>query len=118
MLLHEFLQHVLLLLFLAGRLPLALHLLIIHHLLDHASRLAVEIAEFRVLGLDLGDVDLGGGGDDVCPPLRLVLFVQVDGDFFAGRRCFERPGALVERDGVGEVALDSWARVSGRLPAI
>lgn len=44
MLLHEVLQHILFLLFLARWFPLTLHLLIIHHFLHHASCLTVKIA--------------------------------------------------------------------------
>jgi hypothetical protein len=111
---HKLLQHILFLLLLAGRLALPLHLLVEHHLLDHAARLAVEVAELGVLRLDLGDVDGGRGRDDVRPPLRFVLLVEVDGDFFAagwgsggrgGGAGFEGPGAFVEEDGGGVGAL-------------
>jgi len=86
--------------------------LVVHHLLDHAARLAVEVAEARVLGLDARHVDGGRGGDDVRPPLELVGLVEVDveglegrGGGGGGRQRRERPGGLVDVDGVGEVAL-------------
>jgi hypothetical protein len=107
MLLHEFLQHILFLLVLARRLPLPLHLLVIHHLLHHASCFPVQIAQLRVFRLDFRDVDFWGGGDYVGPPFGFVLFVEVDGDFFAGGCGFERPGAFVREDRVGKVALGS-----------
>lgn len=80
--------------------------LVVHHLLDHAAGLAVEVGQLAVLGLDLGDVDLGGGGDDVRPPLHLVRLVEVDLDRLGavGRRR-QRPGGLFGVDRVGEVAL-------------
>ena len=59
MLLHKLLEHFLLLLLLTRRLPLSLHLLVVHHLLDHAPRLTVKITELAVLRYDLGCVDLG-----------------------------------------------------------
>ena len=102
----EALQHLHLLLILARRLTHLLLALIIHHLLDHAPRLAIQIAEFAVLGRDLRDVDLGRRGDDMGPPFHLVDLVEMDGDFFAGvRQRFERPGGFVGVDFFGEVAL-------------
>ena len=69
------------------------------------SRLAVQIPQFGVLGLDLGGVDFGGGGDDVGPPVCLGHFVEMDGDFFARGDGFEGPGGFVDVNFVGEVAL-------------
>ena len=83
MLLHKLLQHILLLLLIARRLTHFLLTLIIHHLLDHCARRAVQVAEFAVLGLDLGRVDFGRRRHDVGPPFHLVDFFQVDGEFFA-----------------------------------
>ena len=85
-------QHLHLLLLLTRRLPQLLLPLVVHHLLDHAPRLAVQIAQLAVLGRDLGRVDLRRRGDDVRPPLHLVDLVQVDGDFLARGRGLERPG--------------------------
>lgn len=85
MLLLELLQQLELLLLVACRLASLLLPLVKHHLLDHAARLAVEVAQLAVLGLDLGGVDFGGVCDDVGPPFELVDFVEVDGDFFLGR---------------------------------
>lgn len=104
-LLHELLQHVLFLLFLTCRLPLPFHLLIIHHLLDHASRLTIQIAQFRVLRLDLCNIYLGCGCHNVCPPFGFVLLVKVDGDFFARGSRFKGPGAFVEHNRVGKFPL-------------
>jgi hypothetical protein len=104
-LLLELLQDIRLLLLVAGRLALLLLPLIKHHLLDHAACLAVQVAQLAVLGLYLGGVDLGRGGDDVRPPLHLVYFVEVDGDFFVGADGGEGPGGVVDADGVREVAL-------------
>jgi len=109
MLFLELLQQVELLLLVARGLSGLLLALIKHHLLDHAARLAVEVTQLAVLGLDLGGVDFGGGGDDVRPPLELVDLVEMDGDLLL--RCWgsgdsgKGPGAVVDVDGVGEVAL-------------
>jgi hypothetical protein len=75
MLLLELLQEVQLLLLVAGGLAGLLLALVEHHLLDHAPCLSVEVAELAVLGLDLAGVDLGRRGDDMGPPLELVLLV-------------------------------------------
>ena len=96
MLLHEVLKHVLFLLLFTRRLPLPLHLLIIHHFLDHAPRLSIQVAQLRVLRLDFRDVNLGRRCHYMRPPFGLVLFVKVYGDLFAIRSCFEGPGAFIE----------------------
>ena len=113
MLLHKLLQQLVLLTLITRRLPLPLHLLVVHHLLHHPPRLAVQLRQLAVLWRDLGRVDLGRGGDDVGPPVRAGGFGEVDGDFFTGRCCFEGPGGLVDLDGVGEVAL--WGEREGML---
>ena len=76
--LHKLVQHLLLLLLVTRRQALLLLALIIHHLLDHAPRLAVQVAELAVLRLDLGHVDLGRRRHDVLPPLHLVDLVEVE----------------------------------------
>jgi hypothetical protein len=105
MLLHKLLQQLVLLTLITRRLSLPLHLLIVHHLLHHPPRLAVQLRQLAVLWRDFGRVDLGRGGDDVGPPVRAGGFGEVDGDFFAGRCGFEGPGGLVDLDGMGEVTL-------------
>lgn len=52
--------------------------LIKHHFLHHTPRLSVQIPQFRVLRLDLRDVDFRRGGDDVWPPFQLVDLFEVD----------------------------------------
>lgn len=111
-LLLELLEDVELLLLVAGGLAHLLLALVEHHLLDHAAGLAVEVAEVAVLGLDLGGVDLGGGGHDVGPPLELVDLVEVHGDLLAAGDGLEGPGGVVDVDGVGEVAL-GWLAGGG-----
>ena len=74
---HKLLQHILLLLLITRRLPHFLLPLIIHHLLDHAPRLPVQITQLAILRLDLGDVDFRRGCHDMCPPLHLVYFVEM-----------------------------------------
>lgn len=116
MLVLKFLEHVQLLLLITRRLPSFLLSLIVHHLLHHAPRLTIQIAQLTVLGVDLGGVDLGGRGDDVRPPFHLVDFVEVDGELLAGRGGLERPGGFVDEDGMREGALDNamvcqvWSR--------
>lgn len=80
MLLLELRQRIQLLLLVARRLPHLLLALVKHHLLDHAARLAVQVAQLAVFGLDLGHVDLGRRRHDVLPPLHLVDLVKVDVD--------------------------------------
>jgi hypothetical protein len=113
MLLHKLLQQLVLLTLITRRLPLPLHLLVVHHLLHHPPRLAVQLRQLAVLWRDLGRVDLGRGGDDVGPPVRAGGFGEVDGDFFAGRCGFEGPGRVVDLDGVGKVTL--WRERDGVL---
>ena len=83
-------QHLPLLFLIAGRFPHLLLALIIHHLLDHTPRLAVQIAQLRVLRCDLGDVNLGRVRHDVRPPLHLIDFVEMDRDLFARGVCAGR----------------------------
>lgn len=107
MLLLELLQNVQLLLFVTGGLACLLLSLIVHHLLDHASRLAIQIPQFAVFWLDLAGVDLGCRGDDMGPPFHLIDLVQVHLDVLAGGCWGECPGRLVDADWVGEVTLHS-----------
>lgn len=105
MLLFELVQNIQLLLLVTRGLASLLLPLVEHHLLDHAASLAVQVAELTVLGLDLRSVDFGGRGDDMGPPLELVHFVEVNGDFLARGCRGESPGAVVDEDGMGEGAL-------------
>jgi len=113
----KLLQHLQLPLLLARRLPHLLLPLIIHHFLHHAPRLAVQIAQLRVLGLDFGGVEeVGGVGGDGGPPLHFVGFVEVEGYFFCGGgRGFEGPGAFGGVDFVGEGALSEGMLVGLEL---
>lgn len=67
-----------LLLLVARRQSRLLLSLIPHHLFHHAPCLAIQIPQFRVLRLDLRDVDFWRGGDDVRPPFQLVNLIEVD----------------------------------------
>lgn len=80
MLVLELLEDVEPLLLVRGGQAALLLLLVKHHLLDHAARLAVEVRQLGRVGLDLGHVDLGSVGHDVSPPLHLVHLVEVDLD--------------------------------------
>lgn len=102
----ELFQDIQLALLVARRLPQLLLPLVVHHLLDHAPRLAVQVAQLAVLGLDLGRVEeVGGIGRDGGPPLLLVGFVEVDGNIFARRGGLERPGGFGGANLVGEGTL-------------
>lgn len=112
-LLLEFLEDIHLLLLVRGRQASLLLSLVKHHLLNHAPGLAVEIGELGVFGLDLGDVDGGCAGDDVCPPLHLVDLVEVD--FYAlgaVRVGGQGPSRVVDADRMGEIALLVTLRMS------
>ena len=102
----ELLEDVHLLLLIRRGQALLLLALVVHHLLDHAARLAVEIGQLGGLGLDLGDVDLGRVGDDMRPPLHLVGLVEMDldslGTIGVAR---EGPGRVFDVDIVGGLAL-------------
>ena len=89
MLLTELFENLQLLLLVAGWQPHFLLPLIVHHLLDHAPRLTVQIAQLRVFRLDLGGVDGGVVGEDVWPPFHLILLLEVD---FDALLVFEGPG--------------------------
>jgi hypothetical protein len=101
----KLLQHLHLLLLIARGLSHLLLPLVIHHLLHHRAGLAIEITQLTILRLDLGGVDGWSIGDDMCPPLHLVGFVQVDCDLLACGRGLERPGGFIGVDGFGEVTL-------------
>lgn len=103
----EFLEDVGLALIIRGGEAHLLLALVVHHLLDHAARLAVEVGQLAVLGLDLGHIDLGGARDHVGPPLHLVCLVQVDLDRLRPvGRCRQGPGRILGMDCVREVALE------------
>lgn len=108
----ELLQQVRFALLVASHATRFLLSLVVHHLLNHGTRLTVQVAETGVLGLNLGDIDLGRTRHNVGPPLDLVDFVKMNVDFFArrGRGCLEGPGRFVDEDRVGEVALQMAER--------
>lgn len=98
-------KHLLLLLLIRARKAHLLLFLVVHHLLDHRSGVAVEVAELAVLRGNFGGVDLGSGLDDVGPPFHLVDLVEVDGEFLARGSGFKGPGRFVDVDGVRKIAL-------------
>jgi hypothetical protein len=106
MLLLELLKHFHLLLVIACWLAHLLLPLVVHHLLHHASRLAIQIAKFAILWCDLSSIDLGCRCDDMWPPLHLVDFVEVDIELLsASSDCLERPCGFIYEDGMWEGAL-------------
>jgi hypothetical protein len=94
------------LLLVAARLASLFLPLIVHHLLDHPSRLAVQVTELAVFGRNLADVDPRRRRHDVLPPFHLVRLRELDAQLLcAGGSGLEGPGGVVEEDGVGEGAL-------------
>lgn len=90
----ELLQKLFLLLLITGQATRLLLALIVHHLLHHGASLTIEVTQTRVLGCNLGDINLRCALDDMRPPLHLVYFVEVEDDFLARRigSCFKGPG--------------------------
>jgi hypothetical protein len=66
------------LLLVAARLASLFLPLIVHHLLDHPSRLAVQVTELAVFGRNLADVDPRRRRHDVLPPFHLVRLRELD----------------------------------------
>lgn len=116
MLLLKLLQHLHLLLVVTARQSHLLLPLVVHHLLHHAPRLSVQIAELAVLRRNLRRVDLGRSRDDVRPPLHLVGLVEVDRQFLAVLGGFERPGGFIDDDVVRKGALKVSTVVSMLFP--
>lgn len=100
-------QHLKLLLLLTRRFPQLLLPLIIHHLLHHPPRLAVQVAQLRVLRLDLGRINLRRRRGHMRPPFHLIRLVQMDRDFFRLRARLggESPGRFVGENAKREIAL-------------
>lgn len=95
---------------------------------NHGPRLAVEVAQLRVLRVDLRRVDLGRRGDNVGPPVLLVDLLERNGDLLAVIcssdrrpdyrdmsssslanvvvRLTERPRAVVHLDVLEQLSLD------------
>ena len=106
MLVLKFLENVHLLLVIRARQPLLLLTLVVHHLLHHTARLAVEVRQLGRVGRDLGNIDLGCVLDDVRPPLHLVDLVQVDLDQLRPVRVGgQGPGRLPCLDGLRKLTL-------------
>lgn len=74
-------QHLISLRLITRRQPLLLLPLIVHHLLNHTPRLAVQITQLAILRFDLRSVYLGRIRHDVSPPLHLIGLVEVNGNF-------------------------------------
>ena len=110
----KLLQNIHLLLLIRGRQPRLLLALVKHHLLHHTPRLAIEVGQLRGVGLNLGDIDLGGRGDDVCPPFHLVLLVEMNGQLLASRRGLKCPCRFVHADWMWEVALPRYKNLYDR----
>ena len=79
----ELFQEIHLLLLVASGAAQFLLPLIIHHLFNHRTSRAVQVAQARIFGLNLGHVDLGCCCDHMRPPFDLVDLVEMDIDFLA-----------------------------------
>lgn len=71
----KLLQNIRLLLIIARHPACLLLALIIHHLLNHAPRLTIEVAQLRVLRANLRYVDCWSASHDMRPPFHSVNFV-------------------------------------------
>jgi len=73
-----------------------------HHLGDHRARIIIELIELRVLGLDLGRVNLWVSDNDTAPPLHGIDLLQLD------QECaiVDAPEAIAWLDELVELALD------------
>ena len=80
--------------------------LVEHHLLDRLARLSVQVAELRVLRLDLRDVDGIVAVAHAAPPLHLVELLEVDDEAGA---VLDGPEGIVDDDGLGEGGVDDVA---------
>jgi hypothetical protein len=76
--LHECIQLTFLLLLVCGRQTSLLLSLIVHHFLNNATCVTIEIRKFRVLWLDLLCVDLFVSRNDRVPPVLLILLGELD----------------------------------------
>jgi hypothetical protein len=103
----ELLQQLHLLLLVATGTAHFLLSLIIHHLLNHSTSLAIQITQTRILRRDLGHINLRRSSNNMRPPLNLVDLIEVNIDFLAGRGggSLKSPRGFVDEDSVGEVAL-------------
>mmetsp|Transcript_17310 Transcript_17310/g.53785 ORF Transcript_17310/g.53785 Transcript_17310/m.53785 type:complete len:236 (+) Transcript_17310:204-911(+) len=108
MLRHELCKHVLLLLLLGRGQPELLLPLVVHHLLDRLARLAVEVREVGVLGLDFLRVDLGVADEDTFPPLHAVDLLKREAHLAVVLHC---PQAVVRLHLCVQLAIND-----GRLP--
>jgi hypothetical protein len=86
MLLLELLQHLGLLLLITVRQALLFLALVIHHLLNHSSGLAIKISQLRTLRRDLAGIDLRGVGNHMLPPFHLVDLVEMNRELFLPAR--------------------------------
>ena len=108
----ELLQQLHLLLLITARTTHLLLPLIIHHLLDHSTSLAIQITQTRILRRNLGHINLRRSSNNMRPPLNLVDLIKVNIDFLAGwdGGSLKSPRGFVDEDSMGEVALKQEIR--------
>lgn len=102
MLFHEFLQHILLLLFVARRQSHLFLSLVVHHLLDEAAGFALQVGQLRRFGVDLLRRDRRVGRDKTIPPRHLVQFFKRQHD----RVVFDDPDRVLFLDLIAERCVD------------
>jgi len=78
-----------------------------HHLLNHASGLAIQVTQLGVLGRNLGSVNLCVTLNDALPPLGAVELFQIDVELLLFRVVLadQCPGRLVSLDELVELSL-------------
>ncbi|KAF1760121.1 hypothetical protein GCK72_008367 [Caenorhabditis remanei] len=103
-LLHELRQHIILLLLIRRRQSHLLLPLIIHHFLDHRTRLSIQIAQLRVLRLHFFRVDWRIRVEESIPPLHIVDLLQCEHNRLS---VLDNPIAVLHFNGVREFAIDN-----------
>ena len=103
---HEGLEFVLFLHFVAAGKSLLFLLLIEHHLFDGGAGLAVEVGQFGVLGLDLLRVDFGVALEHAAPPAHLVDLRERELQDALLAVALERPQRVLRLDLLAQLLVD------------
>ena len=104
---HELLELILLLLFVGrGQAGLLLSL-IVHHFLNDAASVTIQVRQLRVLWLHLLSVDLDITLNDGTPPLLLVFLSKTElEDAITVSESLKTPDAVALLDGLVQVTID------------
>mmetsp|Transcript_26783 Transcript_26783/g.63517 ORF Transcript_26783/g.63517 Transcript_26783/m.63517 type:complete len:217 (-) Transcript_26783:660-1310(-) len=101
----ELLQNVELLLLVGRRQAHSLLPLVVHHLFDRLPRLAVEVAQVRVLRLDPLQLDFRIALARALPPLHVAELLEGEDESVA---VLDGPEGVVDDDRLGEGRVDDW----------